>query len=548
MVKRFVFSTVIFFVFVTSSAQSAPYPSKTTRDAHARRALASARRASVAYVRNTKNYERRLAGIQDLEQSASSSEKFPRASTNEESSIVQEPPSKSKNHRRDTQDLVHKHSNSNKSETGVPIMKKKERVRQKKKLRSEGEIESLPNNGKELEATRVSEAESVEYALEEGPRRQVLVSKVVSLLQRHRELGRLLESKNDAIMKISNAFAESLHRRNALSQATETARRARLLVERDIEYFKGHAVLQEESLNHLKSQVSKAKVLMNKLVERYNRGLKDEEHLKERFREHGLEHWVESSMRQSLNPVVLDAIMQGTEYVVEPMLEGIEKLATVNDEIADTVSQRLKNRISMAQKPFYSGFVSYTVLLCPLVILMSVLTRIRRSFSQLSSMHLIILMSLYYTLLTLGCLLALLIGSVDVLQTFRSNHLHLFNFLLVFHSSVYILLVVLHLFRSVMFRSIDGFGHFLILAAIGGQFINDAERQTLANQSLRVDPWVYLVYTAVLCFVLFELVSTHKGAPSPKVKGDRRASVAAIHADSNREPWAHVLRLTHIAG
>lgn len=525
MVGRFVFSAAILYVFLTSSALSAPHTSKATRDGSAIGALEPERRSSAVNDRNTRTFQRSLVGVQEFERSRNYSESLSRASTHEKRSDEQQPTAGSENNRSYDQDVVHDNSDSKIFETGLLVSGGRKRVRQKMNLASDGGRKGLPKDGKELEGVQASEADNLENVREHGPRHDILVSKVVSLLQYHRELGKLLDFNNKAISKISDHFAESVHRRNALSQESETARRARLLVERDIEYFKRHATLQEESLNHLKSQVFNAKKLLNKLVERYNRGLKDEDHLREEFREHGLEHWVESSMRESLNPIVLDAIMQGTEYVVEPMLEGIEKLATVNDEITDAVSRSLKNHISMAQKPFYSGFVSYTVLLGPLVIMMSFLTKIRRSFSQLSPVYLIILMSFYYALLTLGCLLAVLIGSVDVLQTFRSNHLHLFNFLVVLHCSVYTLLVVLHLCRSIVHRSIEGFGHFLILAAIGGHFISHAEKQTLANQSLRVDPWVYLVYNAALCFVLFELVFKNQGSSLFKVKVDRLVPV-----------------------
>ncbi|KAI0563033.1 hypothetical protein FGB62_47g010 [Gracilaria domingensis] len=353
----------------------------------------------------------------------------------------------------------------------------------------------------------------------EGKERQKLITKIAKLRERHRDLAVTLDSLRDLDLMESNSYHEVLRRRNALSQALENAHRARLRVERDLDFFQTHSVLQDETLRQLESQRKDSAFHMKELQKKFNLVLEDKAQLAEDFRDHGLEHWVENSVKGTVNPIVLDAIMQGTGYVVEPMLDGIEKLATMNNEVASVVSRGITSRVSLASYPFYSGFVSYTVLLCPLVIVVSVLTRIKKGISRLSRTNWIALGTFYFLLVTAGCLAATIFGSVDVLQTFRLQNVHVFNSVLVIHGFTYFFYVLLHLYNLIQVPGQVAFSHFVVVTTIGIHFLLRSQKQSLKVEGLKVDMWTYIVYNAVLAFVLYETVFKTNGSTLSPKKG-----------------------------
>ncbi|CAN8065063.1 unnamed protein product [Agarophyton chilense] len=342
------------------------------------------------------------------------------------------------------------------------------------------------------------------YELEDEKHRQSLIEKITKLIQRHHDLAATRKSLRDSSMKESKSYDEVMRRRNALSQDWENVHRAKLRVENDLDFFNTHIELQDETLMQLASQTKDNAFLMDKLKKKYAHLLKDKTQLAEYFREHGLEHWVENSVKGTVNPIVLDAIMQGTGYVVEPMLDGIEKLASMNDEVVTAVSKRLKTQTSLANYPFYSGFVSYAVLLCPLVIMVSILTRVKKGISRLSRTHWIILGTFYFVMVTGGFLAATMFGSVDVLQTFKLHNVHVFNSVLVLHGLAFLVYVLLHFYNMIQVPRQEAVSHFLVVALIAVHFFIRSQEQSLTAEGLQVDVWTYFVYSAVLSFVLYE--------------------------------------------
>eukprot|EP00178_Gracilaria_changii_P028316 TRINITY_DN98_c0_g1_i1.p1 TRINITY_DN98_c0_g1~~TRINITY_DN98_c0_g1_i1.p1 ORF type:complete len:516 (-),score=77.26 TRINITY_DN98_c0_g1_i1:4001-5548(-) len=364
----------------------------------------------------------------------------------------------------------------------------------------------------EGEASHHVKSSAVQHHPSDNKERRDMIAKITKLLQRHRQLTRATESLRDLDLTASDKYHKVLRKRNALSQAWENAHRARLRVERDLDFFQTHSVLQDETLKQLESQTKASASQLEKLKNKHTHVLQSKAKLAEDFREHGLEHWVQNSVKGSVNPVVLDAIMQGTGYVVEPMLDGIEKLAAMNNEVASAVSRGLNEQSSLESYPFYSGFVSYTVLLCPLVIVTSLLTRLKKGISRLSRTSWIVVGTFYFFLITGGCLAATMLGSVDVLQTFRLHNVHMFNSLLVVHGCLYLLYALLHLYNVIKVPKQEAVSHFLVVSMVGVHSFIRFQKQSLSEEGLEVDTWAYFVYSAVFSFVLFEMVFRKEGS------------------------------------
>lgn len=357
--------------------------------------------------------------------------------------------------------------------------------------------------------------------------RQQSIAKINSLRQRNRELYRFLQGQRDFSEQAAGSLKEALRKRNKMLQALDTGHRARVRVEGDLKQFKDNYILLKKTIRYLNSQIADTSNHIKRLKNKQNNVIRDKAHLVEDFRAHGIENWVESSMKGSVNPVVLDAITQGAGYVVEPVLDGIEKLATVNDELANTVSKKLRDRVPLAQHPFYSGFVAYMVLLCPLVIVMSILTKITSGFSRLTIVHFITLGTVYFALLTAGCLIAMVLGSVDVLLTLRHQNIHLFDFMMVLHGLLYLAYVGLHACRSMQNRSKISITHFLFVTAIGVHFFSHLRNGDLGKQDSYVDKWAHVTYNAVFFFVLYEMIFKREG---------RKRDLSAENRKGDRQP------------
>lgn len=275
----------------------------------------------------------------------------------------------------------------------------------------------------------------------------------------------------------------------------------RLHAERHLHKIRRLLPLYTRSLQVLNRQAGMAILEITRLRESNHAVIGDKLRLIENFRHHGLEHWVESALKGSVNPVVADVFVEGAANVVEPLLDGIERLASVNDELATS----LKQTVPIVEKPFYSAFVTTTVLLCPLVLVLSILLKIKRGISKLTAGHIIILGNFYFSLLSGGCFIATILGSVDVLQTFRHGHLRLFDSAMVLHGIIFVSHFYLHaldLYRSCEKHSAI---NLVLLVIIGTHFFIHSYSHALRNEDPHVDKAAYAGYTVVFLYILYGL-------------------------------------------
>lgn len=211
------------------------------------------------------------------------------------------------------------------------------------------------------------------------------------------------------------------------------------------------------------------------------------------------------AVKSAINPAVADALVHGTASVVEPVLEGIERFAEVEGHLEDNMKGRLRTRVPLVDKPFYSGFVTYTVLLCPLVLVLSVLVRIRRRMAKISSVHIVILTNFYFTVLCAGCFYATVIGKVDVLLTLRAMNRHVFDAVMLMHGGIYIPHILLHATVAAKTRSVGSVSHIVAITVIGLHCFVHLWRHAARHEDPHVDRHAYLFYTALFGFVLYDL-------------------------------------------
>lgn len=331
------------------------------------------------------------------------------------------------------------------------------------------------------------------------------IAQIYHLLNLSTHLKQALHHYRHQNLHANNSLQLSKSRTQQLRLQHDQLLQSRKRVQTQFELLQRRLLRYDSTLNILRGQIARAirdiELLRTKkfwLVQ-HLRQLDDD------LREKGLERWAGEAVKGALNPVMANALVQGTTSVVEPVLEGIERFAEVEGHLEDNMKVRLRTRIPLVDRPFYSGFVTYIVLLCPLVLVLSVLVRVRRRMEKIRLIHVVVLTNFYFAVLCAGCFCATVIGKVDVLLTLRAMNRRVFDALVVLHGGIYVPHVLLHAFVVAKARSIGSVSHVVALVVIGVHCFLHMWRHAARHEDPHVDRHAYLIYTAIFGFVLYEL-------------------------------------------
>lgn len=306
----------------------------------------------------------------------------------------------------------------------------------------------------------------------------------------------------------SEIFQESINHKRSISDSRDQAYHLRTMVERDLDEIRKHIPNYDRSLSILGRKADRAKDDLQELEEKKAFLLSERIKLINEFREKGLEHWVESALKDSVTPFMKDAFVEGTANFVEPVLDGLEKLASAQEDFSKRMSAELHERVPIAEKPFYVGFVTYTVLLVPLVLLMSVVFRLKRHLSSFTRSHFSLLMTGYFGLLSSGCFIATAFWSIDVLQMFREDFMHVFHFLMLLHGILFTL-VIYHYFDVYnRTRTRGALRRALLVLTIGAHFVIHSYQHAMDGESPHVEMWIFLCYTLILVCIFYDRIRT----------------------------------------
>lgn len=339
--------------------------------------------------------------------------------------------------------------------------------------------------------------------------RATKIKQIRRLRQKSRDLQDLLQVYHREQDDVSVDFEEALQRRQTISKSRDYVERLRRKVEYDLDEYHRQMPYYKQTLQILQRRAKDAVTDIGGMQRKQTLLLRQKARLVEEFRRRGLEHWVESLLKDTVSPFLTDAFVQGTANVVEPVLDGIGKLAEVNDDLTRRMSTRLRNRVPLVEKPFYSGFVTYTVLLCPLVLVISILMKIKRGLAKLTTGHIMILGNFYFGVLSGGCFVATILGSVDVLLTFRRSNIRMFDFIMAVHGLLFIVHILLHVSFASRFRDRTSLTHIALLLTLGLHFFIHSYRHALRHEDPDVDKHSYIFYTCIFFYALYGLTIKH---------------------------------------
>ena len=304
----------------------------------------------------------------------------------------------------------------------------------------------------------------------------------------------------------SEIFQESINHKRSISDSRDQVYHLRTTIERDLDEIRKHIPNYDRSLSILGTKANRAKDDLQDLEERRDFLLSERMKLINEFHDKGLEHWVESALKDSVTPFMKDAFVEGTANFVEPVLDGLEKLASAQADFSKRMSAELHERVPIAEKPFYVGFITYTVLLAPVVLLMSVVFRLKRHMASFNRSHFSLLMIGYFGLLSIGCCIATAFWSIDVLQMFREDFRHVFHFLLFLHGVLFAL-VTYHYFEVyIRTRTTGALRRALLVLTIGVHFVIYSYQHAMEGESPHVEMWVFLCYTLVLVCIFYDRI------------------------------------------
>lgn len=353
------------------------------------------------------------------------------------------------------------------------------------------------------------------------------IGNIHKLRVRLRRLAQDLDTSRKQRVAAMDQFHAALQRRTQVAADAHDAQEGRRDLERSLHVH--HAKVQQyaRALHVLGRKHAASHAAMAQLQQQHTKVRAQTRRDTLDLRDHGLQHWVNRSLAGSVsNAMLRGAVVKGTTTLVEPVLQGMERLADANDHLTNEMSAQLGPRLPMEAQPFYAGFIAYVVLLCPLVLVISMMLKVKRHLSRMSAVHFAMLGNLYFGLLSLGCLTATMVGSVDVLSTFQQSHVSLSHVLLALHATLFSAHVCSHIVTAIGTRDQVMVTHTITLLGIGSHFTIHSFRHSLRRELLHVCGTTYFVYTFLFGYLVYQLATLRSVSQAEdKVKVDEIEAV-----------------------
>lgn len=297
----------------------------------------------------------------------------------------------------------------------------------------------------------------------------------------------------------------ALDRRNKLAVAASDISKQRYGVEKDLEILQKKLSDYSSVLRTLHHRAEAARDSIDRIEDSGRNVLRQRKNITSNFLRHGLEHWVDNSLSKSVSPFVKDAVVQGTAQFVEPVLEGIERLANANEQLNTRVSAEIEDRVSIVDTPFYSGFIAYIVVLIPVVLTTSMILRLKRQILHMKPEHFTVIGNVYFGLMSLGWYTTTSLFSIDISIALRRSHSWIFQLLMTAHVLCYLLLMSLHFCVAMQTKKPTAMLHLMILLSIGLHFMIQQFHHSSQVQMSQANKTAYLVYTLLFGFILYQI-------------------------------------------
>lgn len=249
------------------------------------------------------------------------------------------------------------------------------------------------------------------------------------------------------------------------------------------------ALLKSQDINNLEREQNKLRHQKSRLVNL--------------FIDRGLGHWAETVLRRQVKPELSEAILEGSKYVANPVMEGLERATDLESRLAEEIRAHIPGKSSA----FYSGLITAFVTLLPAIVIVSICLRVKRSLSQLSLRHIALLGCMYFAMLSALCLAASLITKIDVLVHIQLNSQPIYDFTILIHGFVYAFFTTTHIATSVADGKAKSFTLSVAIITVGVHFFSHSTAHLRRGELPHVDAAAYIVYTTVYIAAAHSIVA-----------------------------------------
>lgn len=366
--------------------------------------------------------------------------------------------------------------------------------------------------------------------------RATLYSSIRSLRQQKHEL-------DDELEQVQGQYDESIRQKEFAElrrQATHDARDLESELRRESEAklmgVRRELPMFRKSMNDLQMQALMKGNDIRSLIDQQTRLAGQKAQLVRALHRQGFGHWAESVLRHKANAYVSDAIVEGSQYVVEPVVDGIEKAAKMEGEL----TSRINRHVPIEASQFYAGLVAVIVSLFPIVVITRIAMKIKRKLSQLTLRHIALLGSIYFAVLATGCWIAAGVAQIDVILTLQRRSQALYDFTVMMQGLLYVAYCIVHIATSISTADRKSFTHSAVVSVIGLHFFCHATAHLRRGEHPHVDRLAYFMYSLGFISTIRQLILSARrpkcekrplkslvklGAPTSTFQEESRSSV-----------------------
>lgn len=330
------------------------------------------------------------------------------------------------------------------------------------------------------------------------------------LLKRVRELQQRINSSvaeeqriRDEETRAEEEYKLAVMKKNATSDERESIAKEREKVEKLLEELKSEKSSYETEYSKMEEDRKKVDLKEKELKLNHDKLVKELERVVGKFRDKGFHTWLNTNLH-ALPPVVRETILK-TSDVLSPVVEGVEEVGALNDELSRQTADTLTWYIPIIQRsPFYAGLIFYIFLLCPTVLAIWLVMKVRARLSLLTVEHYVIAINLYFGVMSTVCAIMTLLGKVDILVVFRHRARHVAEAFMLIHGSMFVLHLVLHGLTAYVSGSRKDFVQYIVMSCVGLHFFIHAYKRTILNYDPNVGAPAYVVYSVIFLYILYD--------------------------------------------
>lgn len=351
--------------------------------------------------------------------------------------------------------------------------------------------------------TLVSKLKDIEILKRKMESKRDLLEKVRQLQGTISDKSRAEEESRQEEINMKESYQLSIQRKNSTYDAKEHIAEQRRNVEKQIEELKTENETFGERLATVVNEQKRADARERELELERQRLLKNVEALASRFKEEGLQTWLERNM--DTFPAVIRETILKSSVVLEPVMAGVDEAAELNEQLTHETTEAITRYLpAIKNSPFYTGLIFYIILLCPVVATSWLIMKIRARLSQLTIEHYLIALNLYFAILTVACAIMSALGKTDILIIFRHRSHQLAESFMIVHGFLFICHLVLHGMTAYVSGARKDFAQYLCMSCVGLHFFMNAYKRTILDQDPHIGTPAYIIYATIFLYTLYD--------------------------------------------